>query len=57
MATALDAMTAGFAAARAAGAYAFTALFAATDAHAPPFALGALALLLGAMLECFGARG
>jgi predicted MFS family arabinose efflux permease len=50
------AMTAAFAVSQAAGAYAFTALFAATEAHRPLFALGALALLLGAGLERLSAR-
>ena len=50
------AMTAAFAVAQAAGAYGFTALFAATDGHAPLFALGGLALLLGAALERLSGR-
>ena len=50
------AMTAAFAVAQAGGAYAFTGLFAATGAHAPLFALGALALLLGAALERLSAK-
>ena len=50
------AMTAAFAVAQAAGAYGFTALFAMTDAHPPLFALGAMALLLGAGLERLSAR-
>ena len=55
-AQAWGAMTAAFALAQAAGAAGFALLFALGDAHAPLFALGAAALLLGAALERRSAR-